>query len=157
MTVRTESRFPTVTGETLTGRTLELPGDFGAPLNLVFVAFRRRQQTEVDSWLPAAAAVEAEFEGVRYYELPVISRLYAPARRFIDGGMRAGIADADARDRTVTVYTDKRVLRRALDIDTESRVHAVLVDRDGAVYWRAAGPKTAAAVDRLRETVASLQ
>jgi len=117
MTVRTESRFPTVTGETLTGRTLELPGDFGAPLNLVFVAFRRRQQAEVDSWLPAAAAVEAEFEGVRYYELPVISRLYAPARRFIDGGMRAGIADADARDRTVTVYTDKRVLRRALDID----------------------------------------
>lgn len=157
MAVQTEPRFPTITGETLTGRTLELPGEFGAPLNLVFVAFRRRQQAEVDSWLGAAAAIEAEFEAVRYYELPVISRLYAPARRFIDGGMRAGIPDTDTRERTVTVYTDKRVLRRALDIDTESEVHAFLVDRDGAVYWRASGPKTAAAVDRLRETVTSLR
>lgn len=132
--VQTESRFPTVTGETLTGRTLELPGEYGAPLDLVFVAFRRRQQREGDSWLGAGAAIEDEFDGVRYYELPVIARLYAPARRVIDGGMRAGVPDTDTRERTVTVYTDKRVVRRALDIDTESEVHAFLVDRDGTVY-----------------------
>lgn len=156
MPVTTESRFPPVTGETLTGRRLQLPGDFAAPLNLVFVAFRRNQQPDVDSWLGLAADLEAEYPDLRYYELPVISRLYAPAKVFIDGGMRAGIPDADARERTVTVYTDKQVVRRALDIDSEAEIHALLVDTDGTIYWRAAGPKTDEAADHLREVVLSL-
>jgi hypothetical protein len=155
MTIRTEARFPPVTGETLTGRRLALPGDLAAPLNLVFVAFRRSQQPAVDSWLEEAAALERDFD-VRSYELPVISRLYAPAKPFIDGGMRAGIPDADTRERTVTVYTDKPTVRRALDIESEAAIHAFLVDRDGRVYWRAEGPRTDDAAARLRETLAAL-
>jgi hypothetical protein len=155
MPTHTEARFPPITGETLTGRPVELPGEFEAPLNLVLVAFRRGQQPDVDTWLPAAAALEADYP-LRYYELPVISRLYAPAKAFIDGGMRAGIPDTDTRERTITVYTDKSVVRRALDIEDETAIHAFLLDRDGTIYWRAAGPKTDAAADRLRETVAAL-
>jgi hypothetical protein len=156
MSVHTEARFPTVTGETLTGRRFDLPADFEASYNLAFVAFRRRQQADVDTWVPVAEDVEAEFPDVRYYELPVISRLYAPAKAFIDGGMRAGIPDAETRERTITVYTDKDVVRRALDIESEDAIRAFLVDREGVVYWRAAGPRTDAAVDRLREVLASL-
>ena len=156
MSVSTAARFPPIVGETLTGRRLELPDDFESPLNLVFVAFRRSQQATVDSWLETAIDLEAGFPNLRYYELPVISRLYAPARIVIDGGMRAGIPDADARERTITAYTDKRVVRRALDIDDEGEMHAVLVDRDGTVYWRAAGPKTEGAADHLRDVVLSL-
>jgi hypothetical protein len=156
MAVTTEARFPPIAGETLTGRSLELPGEFEEPLNLVFVAFRRDQQADVDSWVPVAEEIEASFPDVRYYELPVISRLYAPARPFIDGGMRAGIPDQDTRERTVTVYTDKRVVRRALDIESEEAIHAFLVDRDGAIYWRAEGPRADPAVEHLREVVESL-
>ncbi|WP_340098041.1 hypothetical protein [Salinibaculum salinum] len=156
MSIQTEARFPPITGETLTGRTLTFPGDFEAPLNLVFVAFKRSQQSDVDTWLDVAVAVESDFPDVRFYEIPVISRLYAPARSFIDGGMRVGIPDDDTRERTVTVYTDKRVVRRALDIDDEGDIHALLVDRDGTVYWRAAGPKDNEAAEHLREVLSSL-
>ena len=156
MSVHTEARFPPITGETLTGRRLQLPDEFDAPLNLVFVAFRRSQQADVDSWLDFAADLEAGFPDVRYYELPVINRLYVPAKAFIDGGMRAGISDRDTRERTITVYTDKRVVRRALDIDDESEIHALLVDPDGTVYWRAAGPKDDDAAAHLREVILSL-
>lgn len=156
MSIQTEARFPPITGETLTGRTLQLPGDFEAPLNLVFVAFRRAHQSDVDSWMPVAEELESAFPSVRSYELPVMSRRYAPARILIDRGMRASISDTDTRDRTVTVYTDKRVVRRALDIDDEDDIHALLVDREGAVYWRAAGPKDDEAVDHLREVLLSL-
>lgn len=156
MSVHTEARFPPITGETLTGHQLQLPDEFEAPLNLVFVAFRRSQQADVDSWLGVAADIEAEVPDVRYYELPVISRLYVPAKVFIDGGMRAGIPDTNTRERTVTIYTDKRVVRRALDIEDETEIHALLVDPDGTVYWRAAGPKTDDAEDDLRDAVRSL-
>jgi hypothetical protein len=156
MSIQTEARFPPITGETLTGRTLQLPGNFEAPLNLVFVAFRRAHQADIDSWMPVADDLESEFPNVRTYELPVMSRRYAPARILIDGGMRAGIPDTDTRDRTVTVYTDKRVVRRALDIDNEDDIHALLVDPEGSIYWRAAGPKDAAAADHLVEVVTSL-
>lgn len=156
MAITTEPRFPTITGETLTGRTLELPQEFEEPLNLVFVAFRREQQADVDSWLSVARDLEASFPDLRYYELSVISHLYAPARLVIDGGMRAGIPDEDTRERTITVYTDKHTVRRALDIDSEDAMQAFLVDRDGSIYWRTAGPQNEADADHLRETVASL-
>lgn len=156
MSIQTEARFPPITGETLTGRTLHLPGDFEAPLNLVFVAFRRAHQSDVDTWAAVADDLESEFPNVRSYELAVISRRYAPARVLIDRGIRAGVPDTDTRDRTVTVYTDKRVVRRALDIDGEDEIHALLVDPEGTVYWRAAGPKDVVAADHLREVVASL-
>jgi hypothetical protein len=156
MAIRTEARFPPVTGETLTGRELDLPGDFEEPLNLVFVGFRRGQQADIDSWLPVATDVEAAYPDVRYYELPVISRLYAPARPFIDGGMRAGIPNPDIQERTVTVYTDKPTVCRALDIDDEDEIHAFLVDREGVIYWRAEGPRNDEDADHLREIVESL-
>ena len=156
MTVKTESRFPPVTGETLTGRVLDLPEDFEGELNLVFVAFKRDQQSDVDTWVPVGESVEAEYDDVRYYELPVINRLYAPARPFIDGGMRAGIPDRHTRERTVTVYTDKRTVRRALDIEAEDAIQAFLVDREGVVYWRAEGPRAEADADHLRDVLASL-
>jgi hypothetical protein len=156
MSIRTEARFPPITGETLTGRRLQLPDEFEEPLNLVFVAFRRGQQADVDSWLPVAADIEASFPDVRYYELPVISRLYAPAKLFIDGGMRAGIPDEGTRERTITVYTDKRTVRRALDIEDESEIHAFLVDRDGVIYWRAVGPHDDESAEHLHEIVDSL-
>jgi hypothetical protein len=156
MSIRTEARFPPVTGETLTGRTLQLPEEFEEPLNLVFVAFQRGQQADVDSWLPVAGDLEASYPDLRYYELPVINRLYAAAKPFIDGGMRAGIPDEDTRERTITVYTDKRTVRRALDIEDEDEIHAFLVDRDGVIYWRAAGPRNDADAAHLREIVESL-
>lgn len=156
MSISTEARFPPITGETLTGRTMHLPADFEAPLNLVFVAFRREQQADVDTWVPVGDAIEADYPDVRYYELPVISRLYAPVRTFIDGGMRRGIPDRGTRERTVTVYTDKATVRRALDIDSENTVNAFLVDREGTIYWRSEGPKTDDDATHLREVLDSL-
>jgi hypothetical protein len=44
--------FPTVEGKDLNDRRLTLPADFAAPASLVFVAFERKQQGEVDSWKP---------------------------------------------------------------------------------------------------------
>lgn len=149
-------RFPGVTGDNLARETYDLPGDFEGDLNLLFVAFRRRQQGAVDTWVPLADQLEAEFPGLRYYELPVISRLYRPVKWFIDGGMRGGIPDEDTRERTITVYTDTDAFRDPLGIDSEDTIQVLLVDPAGTVHWRTTGPKTDVAAEELRAVLEDL-
>lgn len=149
MASTTATRFPVVSGENLARESYDLPGDLEADRNLLLVAFRREQQAAVDTWVPLVAEIEGERSDFRYYELPVISRYYRPFQWFIDGGMRAGIPDADTRSRTITIYTDTPTFRRALDLPTDSTIYALLVDRDGQVHWRAEGPLTDAAARDL--------
>jgi hypothetical protein len=125
--------FPEVVGRNLEGLEFRLPRDFGGAVNLVLVAFRREQQALVDTWLPPAAALADSVGNLQYYELPVLSRYYRLARSFIDGGMRAGIADLAARERTITLYIDKRPFREALGISNEDTIYVLVLGSDGRV------------------------
>jgi hypothetical protein len=137
-----ETMFPSVGGSNLEGRPFNLPRDFEGRLNLVFVAFQREQQPDVDTWVPLAKAIAARYPHFRYYELPTIYRANAMVRWFIDSGMRRGIADPDARRSTITLYLDKEEFRSALGIDDEQSIHVFLVRPDGRVIWRTKGVLT---------------
>jgi hypothetical protein len=125
--------FPEVVGRNLEGLEFQLPVDFGGAVNLVLVAFRREQQALVDTWLPPAAALADSVGDLQYYELPVLSRGYKLVRRFIDGGMRAGISDLDSRERTITLYIDKKSFREALGIPNEDTIYVLVLGSDGRV------------------------
>lgn len=132
-------RFPTVSGSNLAREELEFPRDFAGELNLLFVPFKREQQAVVNTWIPFAEAVESSTTGFVYYELPSIYQMPMISRTFINEGMRAGIPDAKARERTVTVYVDLDQYMRALDIAGKNEVHILLVDRTGSILWRTVG------------------
>ena len=136
------ARFPAVRGSSLSKRDYVFPGDIEGRVALLMIAFQQIQQIEVNTWLPAARVLAEQHADFSYYELPTIQRLTAPARAFIDGGMRAGIPDQTARDTTITLYLDKGAFRRALKIPTEDSITVMLVDPKGAVFWRAQGPAT---------------
>lgn len=133
------ARFPVVTSENLEGRSFTLPRDFDGERNVVFVAFERRQQREVDSWVPFVKALAARVPAIEYYEIPTIKRMVAPMRWMINRGMRGGIDDLGARERTITLYLDKEPFKRALGITSEREIHVLVVDREGNVSWRTTG------------------
>jgi hypothetical protein len=135
-------RFPTVSGSNLQREKLTLPQDLQGELNLVLIAFQQWQQTQVDTWVPFARQLEEAYPAVRYYELPTIQRLNTLARTFINEGMRAGIPDLLARERTITLYLDKEAFREALQLPGEDDIHVLLLDRQGWVLWRAEGAFT---------------
>jgi hypothetical protein len=135
-------QFPTVTGSNLQRARLTLPQDFRGERILVLIAFQQWQQTQVDTWIPFARQLEAAHPKVRYYELPTIQRLNTLARTFINEGMRAGIPDPLARERTITLYLDKAAFREALQLPGEDDIYALLLDRQGRVLWRAEGAFT---------------
>jgi ATP10 protein len=135
-------QFPTVSGSNLQRSKLTLPQDFQGELNLVLIAFQQWQQTQVDTWIPFARQLEKDHPALRYYELPTIQRLNTLARTFINEGMRAGIPDLVARERTITLYLDKKAFREALQLPGEDGIHVLLLNRQGQVLWRAEGAFT---------------
>ena len=139
--------FPAVAGRTLLGANVALPGDFPADRTLAVVAFQRGQQSRVDRWIERAvgAGVPQTTRGatgsipVAVLEVPVLSTQWRPVRRFIDGGMTAGIGDPDVLARTITVYTDVGAFQRSLAIPGSNDVHALVVDRNGTIVARGCG------------------
>jgi hypothetical protein len=134
--------FPKVSGFNLDRQEFEFPRDFGAELNLVIVPFKQYQQQIVNTWIPFAQEVEASFPGFIYYELPTIYQMPVLSRTFINEGMRAGIPDQTARERTITLYLDKQKFKSALGIQSEDDIYLFLVDREGNILWQAVGEYT---------------
>lgn len=149
------SKFPTVSGFNLNRQELEFPRDFGGDLNLLFVPFLQYQQTIVNTWIPLADKLESSFPELAYYELPTINELPALSRTFINEGMRAGIPNAKARERTITLYIDLTGFMRALSIPTKDEVHVLLVDRQGSILWRTTGSSDEAKGSALAGAIAS--
>ena len=147
-------QFPEVTGSSLQRKKLSLPRDFQGKLNLVFIAFQRWQQSQVDTWIPFARELEETHSGLRYYELPTIKRLNVLARTFINEGLRAGIPDPTARERTITLYLDKNTFREALQLPHEGHIYVLLLDHQGRVLWREEGAFTP---DRGESMVAAVR
>ena len=147
------AHFPTVSGFNLNRQEFEFPRDFGGGLNLLFVPFLQSQQDVVNTWIPFANELEAAYPDLVYYELPTIDALPALSRTFINEGMRAGIPDAKARERTITLYIDTARFMRAIGIPTKNDVHILLVDRRGSILWRTTGSFDAAKGGELTQAL----
>lgn len=133
------AHFPVVKSDNLEGRTFTLPKDFGGERNVIFVAFQREQQKDVDTWVPFVTKQIAAHPGTEYYELPTIKKMISPMKWMINKGMSGGIPDKAAREHTITLYIDKEPFKKELGITDERVIQVMIVDRAGAVLWRTAG------------------
>jgi hypothetical protein len=147
-------RFPEVEGSSLSGTSHRLPETLAGDLNLLLIAFRQWQQTDVNTWISLAEELVNEISGFRSYELPVISRMYRPVSAFIDEGMRGGIPDPKVREATITLYIDRKQFLEDLRIPSVETVVPMLVTPTGEILWRATGPRTAATEESLRAVLA---
>jgi hypothetical protein len=131
--------FPKLEARSLEGAVVLLPDGLDGDPSVVLVAFKRWQQEQVDSWMPLLRQLEERLPGLEVYEIPALSRRWLPGRRFIDGGMRAGIPDARVRRGTLTVYTDIAALLEALELDSTSAIAVFVIARNGSIEWRCRG------------------
>lgn len=146
--------FPQITAKNLNGDEITLPDDLSGNPALVLVAFKQRQQINVNTWLDQLALIESTIEGVRVIETPTISgKKWGWMAGFIDGGMRSGIPDPEARARTITLFTDVGAFREALGIETEDLIHAVMLDGQSRVTRIVAGNFDAAKLESLVESL----
>lgn len=144
--------FPKVSGTNLLDEPITLPDDVRGQPTLVHVAFFRRQQDQVDSWLAHLDRLESE--GIQVLECPTISSArWGWMAGFIDGGMRSGIEAEAARRRTVSLYTDTAKFRDALGLETNREIYSVMLDAEGRVLGIEAGEFSEQKFDRMLSTV----
>lgn len=144
--------FPTVNGSNLLRKKMSLPADFKGQMNLLFIAFKQWQQSEVNSWVPWIKEMESKYPGLVYYELPVIEDRSSLSKWFINEGMRAGIPNPVTRERTITLYLNKDEFRKSLDLLDEEHIYIVLLGRNDDILHRERGvfiPKTAAQLEKM--------
>ena len=123
-------RIPKIIGSNLARQKMVFPDDFAGEFNLVFIAFLRRHQDDIDEWVPFVEELAQEFPGLHYYEFPTL-----PRKGFVYR----------------TLYLDKSAFRKALEITNEQNIWVYLFDRSGDVLWRTEGRITKNNREALRD------
>lgn len=144
--------FPKITGIDLQGKTQELPKVFKNKFNLVVVAFKREQQSEVDTWIKAVEPILKKNANLSFYEIPLIYELSSFKRMWVNNGMRFGIPDEAARKRTITVYTNREEFFRITKMK-EEKIYALLTDASGKILWQKEGVANEANVANLKNLI----
>ena len=115
--------FPPLTADDLNGRSLNLPADLPGKLTIVFIGYKREQQSNVNVWVEQLDLRETG--GQAWLELPVVGRGAVLFRSFVDNGMRLGISG-------------------------RGEIYVALVDPDGTIHALVEGDVTEAKVEQLR-------
>ena len=147
-TVQANSIFPTLVANDLNGRSLSLPSDFPGKPTIVFIAYKRNQQSSINAWVERLGLRETG--GPAWVELPVVGLGGVLFRRFVDNGMRSGIISTEMRARTITIYSSRSAFNRALNIVGRGEIYVALVDPNGMVHTLIEGDVTEGKVEKLR-------
>lgn len=138
--------FPRLTATNLAHERLVLPRAFAGDRNVLAIAFNRRQRADVDGWTLWLNDLEATRAGVRWYELPMMSRTTGGAvGRLVDRRWRRNIRDVAQRRRTIPLHVDKARFRYLLGLpEGEDAIQLLVVNRRGDILGRASGRFSAA-------------
>ena len=148
--------FPVVSASNLEGKRYSIPADLEGELNVVVLAFTEWQQAEVERWTPPLESLKRRYPSLRFYEFPTITNFSPPRRALLDFWMRNGIKDPAVRERTITLYLDLPDFMAALDIQDNSTIHTLLMDRGGKILWRASGAPNSATLESLERAISGL-
>jgi hypothetical protein len=135
--------FPGILSYSLDKAKVNLPGGLEGKTNLLLISFEPEQQKDIESWIPAAQALQHIDFNFRWYRLPVSSRENFVFRWWENSSMRSDETDPETWHWIIPLYVNKDEFRRALLIPNERNVAAMLTDKQGHVLWRASGPLTA--------------
>jgi len=154
-----KNQFPKVSGKNLKRKKLTFPAGFPARYTVVLMAFYRHQQADIDTWMPFANRIENEYEDLAYVELPVVYKMGPLGQFMLNEGMRAGIPDQKARERTITLYLDKEKFLGQMGINSQEEIQVLLVETGGTILFKQSGrftpEKGQSLVDALEKEVHS--
>ncbi|NHK29825.1 MAG: hypothetical protein FK730_00640 [Asgard group archaeon] len=148
-------KFPEINGKNLEGKKFTLPFDLEGEYNIVIVPFLQYQQLIVNNWTVFLDKLQKKYPFFEYYEIPTLAIGYKAMRFAIDGGMRAGIQDLRTRQRTITVYINKKKFEKKLDIETEQFIYIYLLKND-EILWEEKGDLTEEKAQSLENFLSKL-
>jgi hypothetical protein len=145
-------RFPRMELTLIDGSRTVLPDSMSGQVFWAAFAFRRQDQSIVDTWVPLLDEATQQDSTCRFYEIPLMGpRIPGFLRGIIRAGMRAGIP-ADKHSCLAPYYGDVDTIAAWLGMDNRETVHLFLVRKDGFVAHRAEGKATEKSVSEMLDT-----
>ncbi|RPG72126.1 MAG: hypothetical protein CBC59_000250 [Euryarchaeota archaeon TMED99] len=142
--------FPSIQGKNLNKRSLTIPDDFTEKNLFIIVAFLQWQQRAVDEVIEHLEANDVHLTH-HIIEVPVIQQTTWLRQVRLDTLMRMGIRDREVRQRTITVYLDKKEFQASLDIPNDDSIHWFVVDHaTKKILMRGAGNISSQQIEHLR-------
>lgn len=150
------SHFPQINGANLNGKNFNLPIDFSGKFNIIAIGFEREHQDAINTWIPSLQKIIDSNKNlsIKFYELPVIYELGRFSRAWINNGMRLGIRDSQARDRTITIFTNRDKFFEILNMQGD-KIYLLLLNNNGKILWRCDGEMTKDKLNLLEKTLNS--
>ena len=130
-----------------------LPGDASGRVALLLLGFSYASRVPVKDWTQRFRADFTRQSAGDVLPGSDAGRHGADGKWFIEGGMRRGTAKADYEN-VITVYGGTEAWRQRLGVKAGDWADLVLLDPQGNVVWRHAGPFEEAATGRLRRRCA---
>jgi hypothetical protein len=141
-TAPARTRFPRLELAPLAGSRILLPDSMRGRVFWVVFAFRRQDQSVIDTWLPWLDRARAEDSTSRFLEVPLmgpsIPRLL---RGVISAGMKVTVP-ADRHAHLAPYYGDFEPLADELGMADRATVHIFLVGPDGLIARQTRGRAT---------------
>jgi len=134
--------FPEIEASNLEGRKFKLPQDLDGKLNVIIMPFLREQQEIVDQWVFFLVDLVQKKPELQFYEIPILQARDKYFQLAVDEAMRAGIPDKSARERTITIYTDREEFLPKLKIAGLEIIQIFLLNKEGHILWRSEGEFT---------------
>lgn len=144
----TGKAFPSVTGQTLEEKTVNIPADFNKEFTLLLVGYKQNSQFDIDRWLIGLDMTETK---VDVYEIPTIQGLFPQMfSTFIDNGMRAGIPKPLWKG-VITVYEDGDKVQAFTGNENPNNTRVLLLDKNGIIVYFYDDGFSVAALNELRD------
>lgn len=134
--------FPVVTGYSLDKQKVTFPGDMEGQTNLLLISFAPEQQKQIESWLPAAQALQHASFQFHWYQLPISNKENFIFRWWETSSIHSDQTDPETWHWVVPLFVDRHKFRQDLNIPNVKQVVVMLVNRQGQILWRASGPMT---------------
>ena len=137
----TGDMLPALHGEYLSGRKASLPEDARGKVAVILMGFTYASRTPVEAWAERLKPALTGLNDTTFYEVPVIGGMARMGKWFIDSGMRRGTPKA-LHEHVITVWgaVKEWKARAGVTNERDTLAYLTLIDRDGRIHWRHAGP-----------------
>jgi len=147
--------LPTLKGEFLTGRQVQLPDAASGRVVLLALGFTYNSRFPVEAWIGRFRKDFGSNPQVTFYEIPMIGGMARLGKWFIDSGMRKGTPRSD-QENVITIYGGTDAWKQRVGYQSPDAAYLVLIDKHGVVRWRHSGAFDEDAYKDLQSQVSGL-
>jgi hypothetical protein len=145
--------FPQFSGQTITGKTLELPSVTASKPAIVLFSFSHAAGKDSQLW---SQHLLKDFPDVPINSIILLESAPKFVRGMALSGIKGGMSPA-LQYRAVVLYQDEALWKVRLSVTDEHRVYLILLGTDGRVRWKNNTPFTDGAYIQLQKMVSMLE